>query len=198
MNTRTRSGNIDHRAERSIPAWLHLNGWRGAIGSALVVLLLVSCSTGDARDERKFEAQEAERTQQVPQAQKTQLAETFLQPTGTPQATYTPRALLSELVITNSLDASGAPTTDLASVSQGSPVILAARLTNLMGGEIITVEWLNADGSVMASQDQEATTTNGPKWFTSTWQPGGVPSGTYATAVRVNGELLNSITFRIV
>lgn len=198
MNTRTRSGNIGHRAKRTIPSWLHLNGWRGVIGSALIVLLLVSCSTGDARDERRFEAEEAERTQLVPQAQKTQLAETFLQPTGTPQPTHTPRALLSELVITNSLDGSGAPTNDLDSVSQGSQVILAARLTNVMGGEIITVEWLNEDGVVMASQDQEATTTNGPKWFTSIWQPGGVPSGTYAAAVRVNGELLNSITFRIV
>lgn len=165
--------------------------------SALAVLLLVSCSTGDARDERQFEAQEAERTQQVPEAQKTQLAETFLQPTGTPQATYTPRALLSELVITSALDGSGAPTNDLESVSQSSQVILAARLTNVMSGQILTVEWLNADGVLMASQDQELTGTSGPQWFTSSWQPGGVPSGTYAAAVRVNGELLNSITFRI-
>lgn len=167
------------------------------MGSALLVLLIVSCSTGDSRDERRFEAQEAEKTQQVPQAQETQLADTFLQPTGTPDATFTPRALLSELVITNALDSSGAPTNDLDSVSAGSHVILAARLTNLLGGEIITVEWLNQDGTVMASQDQEAVATNGPRWFTSTWQPGGVPSGTYAAAVRVNGELLNSITFRI-
>ena len=161
------------------------------------MLLVVSCSTGDSRDERRFEAQEAEKTQQVPEAQKTQLADTFLRPTGTPAATFTPRALLSELVITNALDGSGAPTNDLESVSSNSQVILAARLTNLLGGEIITVEWLNEDGAVMASQDQEAPTTTGPRWFTSAWQPGGVPPGTYAAAVRVNGELLNSITFRI-
>ena len=176
---------------------MHLHGWRGVICSALAVLLLVSCSTGDARDERRFEAQEAEKTQQVPEAQKTQLANTFLQPTGTPAATYTPRALLSELVITNSVDGSGAPTNDLESVSQSSQVIVAARLTNLLGGETITFEWLNEDGAVMASQDQQATATSGPKWFTSNWQPGGVPAGIYAAAVRVNGELLNSITFRI-
>ena len=197
MSIRTRSGNTARRADRSGSSWLHLHGWRGAVCSALAVLLLVSCSTGDARDERQFEEQEAERTQQVPEAQKTQLAETFLQPTGTPAATYTPRALLSELVITNSIDGSGAPTNDLESVSQGSQVILAARLTNLLGGEVITFEWLNEDGTVLASQEQAATATNGPKWFTSTWQPSGVPSGTYAAAVRVNGELLNSITFRI-
>ena len=82
-------------------------------------------------------------------------------------------------------------------MSQGSQVILAARLTNLLGGEVITFEWLNEDGTVLASQEQAATATNGPKWFTSTWQPSPVPSGTYAAAVRVNGELLNSITFRI-
>src|SRR5262245_31695155 len=103
---RTRSGNTGRRAEldhgdgrgrgrtrrfatTTRSGWFHLHGWRGATCSALVVLLLVSCSTGDARDERKFEAQEAERTQQVPQAQKTELADTFLQPTGTPQATMT-------------------------------------------------------------------------------------------------------------
>jgi hypothetical protein len=165
--------------------------------SALVLLLVVSCSTGDARDEREFQAEEAERTQQVPAAQQTELAETFLQPTGTPLATQTPEALLSELVITTSVDASGAPSSDLESVPQGSPVILAARLTHLLGGETITVEWLNGDGAVLASQEQAATATSGPKWFSSTWQPGGVPSGTYAAAVRVNGELLNSIVFRI-
>jgi hypothetical protein len=197
MSIRTRSGSTARRAEPSTVSWLHLHGWRGAICSALAVLLLVSCSTGDSRDERRFQAQEAEKTQQVPEAQKTQLAETFLQATGTPQATYTPRALLSELVITNSVDGSGAPTSDLDSVSMSSQVILAARLTNLLGGEIITFEWLNEDGVVMASQDQAATATSGPRWFTSTWQPGGVAPGTYAAAVRVNGELLNSITFRI-
>jgi hypothetical protein len=190
-------GNIARPADLAVPTWLHLQGWRGAVCSALAVLLLISCSTGDARDERQFQAQEAEKTQQVPEAQKTQLAETFLQPTGTPDATYTPRALLSELVITNSLDGSGAPTSDLETVSQGSQVILAARITNLLGGETITVEWLNQDGVVLASQDQEATSATGPKWFTSAWQPSGVAPGTYAAAVRVNGELLNSITFRI-
>ncbi len=197
MSIRTRSGNTARRADLAISPWFQVRGWRGAICSALAVLLLVSCSTGDARDERSFQAQEAERTQQVPEAQKTQLAETFFQPTGTPQATFTPRALLSELVITNALDGSGAPTNDLETVSQGSQVILAARLTNLLGGEIITVEWLNEDGVVLASQDQQATTATGPKWFSSAWQPSGVPSGTYAAAVRVNGELLNSITFQI-
>ncbi len=197
MNIRTRSGSTGHQADRTLPTWLHLHGWRGALCSALAVLLLVSCSTGDARDERRFEAQEAEKTQQVPEAQKTQLAETFLQPTGTPQPTLTPRALLSELVITNAIDGSGAPTNDLERVTQGSQVILAARLTNLQAGQIITIEWLDEDGVLMASQDQEAPTTNGPRWFTSTWQPGGVPSGTYAAAVSVNGELLNSITFSI-
>ena len=197
MSIRTRSGNIDRRADRRILSRVHLHGWRGAACSALAVLLLVSCSTGDARDERRFEAQEAEKTQQVPEAQKTQLAETFLQPTGTPAPTFTPRALLSELVITNAVDGSGAPTNDLDRVSQGSQVILAARLTNLLGGEVITFEWLNSDGVLMATTDQEAVPTSGPRWYSSSWQPSGVAPGIYAAAVRVNGELLNSITFRI-
>ncbi|MCO5220213.1 MAG: hypothetical protein M9947_01360 [Thermomicrobiales bacterium] len=174
-----------------------MRGWRGAVCSALVVLLVVSCSTGDARDERKFEAQEAKRTQQVPAVQQTELANTFLQPTGTPMATYTPRALLSELVITTGLDASGAPTNDVSSVSQGQSVTLAARLTALTGGETITVQWLDNNGTVLASADQIAEPTSGPRWFTSTWQPAGVPSGIYAAAVRINGDLLDSITFRV-
>ena len=159
--------------------------------------MLVSCSTGDARDERRFEAQEAEKTQQVPEAQKTQLAETFLQPTGTPAATYTPRALLSELVITNSVDGSGAPTNDLESVSQSSQVIVAARTDEPAGRRdhhlrMAERGW-RRDGIAGPGSDGRT----GPKWFTSTWQPGGVTPGTYAAAVRVNGELLNSITFRI-
>lgn len=177
---------------------LRIDGWRGAIVSALVVLLLVSCSTGDSRDERKFQAREAERTEQVPVAQQTELAKTFLQPTGTPLATMTPNALVSELVITTSLDGSGGPATDLTSVPLGTPsVILAARLAQLVDGETVTVEWLDSDGRVLASQDQPARASSGPQWYTSTWQMGNVPGGTYAAAVRVNGELLNSIVFRV-
>jgi hypothetical protein len=197
MSIKTRSGSTVRRADRPSVSWLHLRGKRGALCSALAVLLLVSCSTGNSTEERWFQAQEAEKTQQVPEVQKTQLAEKFLQPTGTPEPTFTPRALLSELVITNSIDGSGAPTNDLESVSMGSQVILAARLTNLLGGEIITVEWLNEDGVLMATSDQEAAPTSGPRWYSASWQTSGVAPGTYAAAVRVNGELLNSITFRI-
>ena len=113
-------------------------------------------------------------------------------------ATYTPSALLSELVITTSLDGTGGPATDLDSVPQGTQsVILAARLASVTGGETITVEWLDEDGTVLASQDQVASASNGPQWYTSTWQLGGVPGGLYAAAVRVNGQLLNSIVFRV-
>ena len=166
--------------------------------SALVVLLVASCSQGNAKDERKFEAQEAEKTQQVPLAQQTELAQTFLQPTGTPVATFTPIALLSEIVIATSLDSSGGPANDVESVPVGSPsVIVAARLSNLGGGETITFEWLNEDGTVLASEDQPANPSAGPQWYSSSWNLGGVAAGTYAGAVRVNGELLNSIVFTV-
>ena len=165
--------------------------------SALVVLLLVSCSQGDSREERKFEAQEAEKTQQVPLAQQTELAQTFKQPTGTPVATFTPIALLSEIVIATSLDSSGGPANDVESVSPGSTAIVAARLANLSGGETITFQWLNEDGTVLASEDQQANPSSGPQWYTSSWNVSGVPSGNYAGAVRVNGQLLNSIMFSV-
>lgn len=198
MSIRTHSGNTARRPDASSPDSKLLSSWRGVFGSALIVLLLVSCSTGDARDERKFEAQEAKRTEQVPLAQQTALANTFFQPTGTPQATLTPNPLLSELVITTSLDASGGPATDLRTVPLGSQaVILAARLTDLSGDETITVQWLNQDGVVLASEDQQARSSNGPQWYTSAWQLAGVPGGTYAGAVRVNGQLLNSIVFTL-
>jgi hypothetical protein len=174
------------------------SGWRGAFCSALVVLLVVSCSQGDSREERKFEAREAERTQQVPLAQQTELAQTFLQPTGTPMATFTPIALLSEIVIATSLDASGGPANDVEAVPAGSQsVIVAARLSNLSGGETITFQWLDENGTVLASEDQQATPSGGPQWYTSSWNLSGVSSGTYAGAVRVNGEMLNSIVFTV-
>lgn len=177
---------------------MHLHGWRGALCSALVVLLLASCSQGNAKDERKFEAREAEKTQQVPLAQQTELAQTFKQPTGTSMATFTPIALLSEIVIATSLDSSGGPANDVESVPVGSPsVIVAARLANLGGGETITFEWLNSDGAVLASEDQQASPSAGPQWYSSSWNLGGVPAGTYAGAVRVNGQLLNSIVFTV-
>jgi hypothetical protein len=166
--------------------------------SALAVLLVVSCSQGDARDERKFEAQEAEKTQQVPLAQQTELAETFLQPTGTPVATFTPIALLSEIVIATSLDSSGGPANDVDSVRVGTQsVYLAARLTNLSGGETITMDLMNDDGAVLASGDQQAQASSGPQWYTATLNLSGVSSGTYAGAVRINGQLLNSIVFTV-
>jgi hypothetical protein len=198
MNIRTRSGNTAPRADLAVPSWLHLHGKRGALCSALAVLLVVSCSQGDARDERQFEAREAEKTQQVPLAQQTELATTFLQPTGTPEATFTPIALLSELVVTTSLDSTGGPANDVESVPASTQsVILAARLANLVIGETITMELQNKDGEVIASGDQPAQASSGPQWYTATCDLSGVSSGTYAGAVRVNGELLNSIVFTV-
>ncbi len=200
MSIRTRSGNIARRADRRRDFWLHstMRGWRGVLYSALIVLLVVGCSQGDARDERRFEAREALKTQQVPQAQRTELAQTFFRPTGTPAATFTPIALLSEIVIATSLDGAGGPANDVAAVPRGTQsVILAARLANLVGGETITVQWLDANGAVLASTDQQANPSPGPQWYTASWGLGGVPAGTYAGAVRVNGELLNSIVFTI-
>ena len=198
MNIRTHSGNIARRARLDRISWLHMHGWRGALCSALVVLVLVSCSQGDARDERKFEAQEAQRTEQVPQAQQTELAQTFFRPTGTPAATFTPIALLSELVIATSLDSSGGPANDVSAVSAGGgSVFVAARLSSLSGGETITLQWLDANGQVLASVDQQASPTSGPQWYTSSWNLSGVAPGVYAGAVRVNGELLNSIVFTV-
>lgn len=163
-----------------------------------MVLVLVSCSQGNANEERKFEAREAEKTQQVPLAQQTELAQTFKQPTGTPVATFTPIALLSEIVIATSLDSSGGPANDVESVPVGSQsVIVAARLANTGGGETITFEWLNQDGTVLASEDQQAKPSTGPQWYTSSWSLSGIPAGTYAGAVRVNGQLLNSIVFTV-
>lgn len=162
------------------------------------MLLVVGCSQGDARDERKFEAQEAKKTQQVPLAQQTELAQTFFRPTGTPEATSTPIALLSEIVIATALDGSGGPANDMASVPLGTQsVFLAARLANLTGGETITVQWLDANGTVIASADQQANPSTGPQWYTSQWNLGGLPGGIYAGAVRVNDQLLNSIVFTL-
>jgi len=198
MNTRTHSGNTGRRAERGGNSGWHLHGWRGALCSALVVLLVVSCSQGDAREERRFQAKEAQKTQQVPLAQQTELAKTFFRPTGTPEATSTPIALLSELVVATSLDASGGPANDVGSVPLGTQsVILAARLAQLTGGETITFEWSSADGVLLASADQPAQPSAGPQWYTSRWELGGVPAGVYAGVVRVDGQLLNSIVFRI-
>lgn len=197
-NIRTHSGNTGRRADRGGDSRFHLHGWRGALCSALVVLLVVSCSQGDAREERRFQAREAEKTQQVPLAQQTELARTFFRATGTPEATSTPIVLLSELVVATSLDSSGGPANDVGSVPLGTQtVILAARLAKLTGGETITFEWSNADGVVLASADQPAQPSAGPQWYTSRWDLGGIPPGFYAGVVRVDGELLNSIVFTI-
>lgn len=196
MNIRTHSDAIDHPADRSVSCWLQTHGKRGVLGSALVLLLLVSCSQGDVRDERRFQAQEAKRTQQVPEAQQTELANTFMGPTGTPEATHTPIALLSELVISSGVDATGAPVDDLKFAPAGSQVFLAARLANLVGGEIITTEWLDTNGRVVASSEQQARASSGPQWYTASWTMSGVPGGTWAGAVRVNGQLLDSIVFQ--
>lgn len=197
MSIRTPLGSTDRPADRRRSFDRMMHGWRGALVSALLVLVVAGCSTGSARDERRFQAQEAERTQQVPQAQQTELARTFFQPTGTPVATMTPNARLSDLVITSGLDASGGPVDDRQSVPIGSTVILAARLTDLTGGETITFEWMNEDGVVLAASEATAQPSGGPQWYSGSWNAGGVGAGIYAGAVRVQGQLLDSIVFRI-
>jgi hypothetical protein len=50
---------------------------------------------------------------------------------------------------------------------------------------------------VLWAEDQQANPSSGPQWYTSGWNLGGVSPGTYAGAVRVNGELMNSIVFSV-
>jgi hypothetical protein len=161
--------------------------------------LLTSCSSGDVDESRRFQAQEAERTQQVPQTQKTELARLFLKPTGTPLATMTPDALLSDLVITTSIGSNGAPTDRAERVSRSAPsVSVAAHIANLATGEVVSVTWLTEQGEVVRSEEKPASGSAGRQWVSfSLPLAGSVGPGVYAAEIRVNGLLLDSIAFQV-
>ena len=160
--------------------------------------MLAGCSTGTAEDSRRFQSQEAEKLQQLPDAQATVIAEQFHPDTPTPEPTRTPSAGVSELALTSSISGDGSPGNTMQSVpARSSQTIYAVvRISNIQPGQVVSAVWRTEDGGVIASVDQTPGPSSAPQWVSFPVQLGGsLAPGTYSVAIFIGDELLESLAF---
>ncbi len=169
---------------------------------ALIALVLVvaGCSTGTASDSRRFQAQEAEVTPQLPGAQATHFAQTFGTPDASPLPSVTPRAAISDLVLATSVNGDGSPgnTTQSVQANTNQTIYAVARIANIQPGQVVSALWRTEDKSVVTWVDQTPAPSSAPQWVSFPFQfGGGLARGTYSVAIVIGEELLESISFTV-
>lgn len=165
----------------------------------MVAGLLAACSSGNADDSRRFQAQDAQETPQLPGAQQTHFAQTFGTPDASPIPSITPHAGISDLVLASSVSPDGSPGNVIQSVSSSSnqTVYAVARIANIQPGQIVSAVWRDVDNNPISWVDQSPAPSPSSQWVNFAFQFGGAQRGTYSVAIVIGDDLLESISFEI-
>lgn len=191
MNTRTLLAHIARPpTDSTIPRMLLV---------MLLVGVLAGCSSGTADDSRRFQAQEAEETPQLPGAQQTHFAQTFGTPDASPLPSLTPHAGISDLTLASSVNSDGSPGSTIQSVSAGSnqTTFAVARIANIQPGQVVSAVWRDKDNNPISWVDQTPAPSASPQWIDFGFQFGGAQRGVYSIAIVIGDDLLESISFQI-
>lgn len=164
---------------------------------ALGALLLTGCGGGSASESRLAADADATRGNQVPGYESTKVIERFAASPSPSLATRTPLPLLSRLVVTGEIDASGAPGAWIARLTPGQRVYVAIQVARLADGQRLTAVWRDAEGSELGSVAIDVTDANSGSWWVLAWDvPVALPAGDIAVAVYAEDQLLQSVIVR--
>lgn len=165
---------------------------------ALMVASLAGCASGDVKESRRFEAQEAGQEAVVPEYQLTTVAQEVIRPAASPHPTMTPAATLARLVLTSS-NSGGEPIDELRSVSASAGAIYAAALiANVQPGQTVSAIWIGQDENLIAQSDSVMPGGVSQAWLYFPLQlNGSLPPGNYGVVITVDGVRLESLAFRL-
>jgi hypothetical protein len=177
----------------------HLRSWLVLLGT---LLLLVGCSSGNAREAERGQASRASEEARVADLQATYSAGFFDPGTPTPGPTSAALPTLDRLVLTRNLSGNG-PSDELASVPADAGTVFAgALLHGLARGMVVGAIWRGEQGDVYASETTIEADA-GDAWIGLPLPlDGTLPPGDYAVVVYVivgdEGPVgLNSLVFEI-
>lgn len=168
-----------------------------ALTLLLAATLLAACGSGNARESRFYQEQEATRESQVASAQETTTARFF---SGTPTAapTATPQPVLSSLRVATSIGSNGEPLNQLRSASRNGTIYVSARIHDVTGGTVYAAVLGRPDGASIATSELTASRSATNAWFSFPFAINGtLPGGQYAAFVYTDGVLLGSIVFEL-
>jgi hypothetical protein len=160
--------------------------------------LLAGCAGGTKDDARQAAEREATEAAVVAAAEATQVFATYFAGTPSPQPSPTPAAKLASLVLSSRIGTDGAPGDNISGVFGASRIYAAAQIAGLQRGWTVQAVWRRADGKQVAESSVELDSVVSPMWLAFPWDvPAGAPPGDYGVFIYINGELLESLAFRV-
>ncbi len=161
-------------------------------------MLLTGCASGSKDDARRAADEDATKGAVVPGAEATHIVAEYFAKTPSPVPTPTIAAELASLVLTSGVGQGGAPVDDLTSVFSAGRIYAAAQISHLVPGWTVQAVWRREDGQQVSESSVEVSNAVDPMWLSFAWDvPAGVPPGDYGVFIYVNGELLDSLAFRV-
>jgi hypothetical protein len=195
MNTRTRLVSIGRpptpsRIDRAT---------RSALVLLSVVVLLVGCSSGSARDANQEKARDAGLKDQLAAEQATRIVERYFPPTGTPAPTEPPLPALGALAVTFGFRADGTPDGSYASVPAGAGTAYAAvKLSGLSAGQVIRGVVTDGWGNEITAPESVVSPGPAERWIAlPIGLPSELPPGEYGIFVFADDYPLGSLAFGV-
>lgn len=168
----------------------------GALLSALLVVTLGACATGNVEEARIAETREASKEAVLPAVQATKIVKEFFPDTPTPMPTATPLPTIATLTLATQIGADNQPVNEVGSVTPGSTVYAVAQIYHLSAGETAIAVWTTNDGTEIGRTEVPIDRSIDGAWVPFQWTAS-VGSGTYAVYVYVGDRQLNSLVFRV-
>jgi hypothetical protein len=188
----------EYRASRSLRRHLPRarREFSGFWALAVLGLTLAGCATGQMEEARVAETREATRGATVDDVQATNVVKEFFESTATPLPTSTPVPTLATLTLASQIGSNNQPVNEVGSVRQGATVYAVAEIHDLREGQTVTAVWTTASGGEVGRTDVSVDRSLDAAWVPLEWTAN-VGFGNYAVYIYVDGQLLNSLVFRI-
>jgi hypothetical protein len=165
---------------------------------AILLVSLVSCASGNAREAEPFATRDAEKTAVMSDAQQTAIIDRFFPTPGKATKEPTPIVVLETLVLTTSLGSNNEPQQEVRGVSGTGTLYADALCHYLTKGSVATAYWTNKDDTVVYSSEVPIEEDAETRWLAFQWNiDGSLPPGEYVVYIYIDSWMLNSLVFQV-
>ena len=161
--------------------------------SLVAVALLAGCATGNVADVGPVATEEAQATNVISALEATNVVKQFFKPTPTPLPYPTRLPALANIRMTTDVGDQNRPTNQCTVCGRGVPLYVAAEIADLHPGQRVVASFRADDGTELFSGSVAIENDRELVWIAIQWDgAGGVPSGSYAAVIFVEGPGTNA------